>query len=239
MTRPDVEDGDRVGLCARCLHCRPIVSDRGSRFFRCGRSDVDRRFPRFPRLPVHVCAGFDDTRSAPVETLSMTTPVTIRPATIDDVGTILSFIRQLADYEQLLDQVVATEERLRESLFGAAPAAEVLLALDGGRPVGFALFFHTYSTFLAQRGVYLEDLFVEPAARGRGVGRLLLGAVARVAVERDCGRLEWAVLDWNEPAIGFYRRMGADLMAEWKICRLTGEALATVGRGGAGGAAVR
>ena len=167
----------------------------------------------------------------------MTTPLTIRPATIDDVGTILSFIRQLADYEQLLDRVVATEERLRESLFGAAPAAEVLLALDGGRPVGFALFFHNYSTFLAQRGVYLEDLFVEPAARGRGVGRLLLAAVARVAVERACGRLEWAVLDWNEPAIGFYRRMGADLMAEWRICRLTGEALATVGRGEADGAA--
>jgi GNAT superfamily N-acetyltransferase len=228
---------DRVGLCARCRHCRPIVSDRGSRFYRCGRSDADARFARFPRLPVQVCAGFDDTRAAPAEILSMTTPLTIRPATIDDVATILSFIRQLADYEQLLDRVVASEGRLRESLFGAAPAAEVLLAIDGVRPVGFALFFHNYSTFLAQRGVYLEDLFVEPAARGRGVGRLLLEAVARVAVARDCGRLEWAVLDWNAPAIGFYRRMGADLMEDWRICRLTGESLAAVGRGDASGAA--
>jgi GNAT superfamily N-acetyltransferase len=232
---PDVSGDDRVGLCARCRHCRAIVSDRGSAFYRCGRSDVDARFPRFPRLPVHVCAGFDDTRAISDESLSMTTPLTIRPATIDDVGTILSFIRQLADYERLLDRVVATEARLRESLFGAAPAAEVLLAIDGRRPVGFALFFHNYSTFLAQRGVYLEDLYVEPAARGRGVGRLLLGAVAQVAVERGCGRLEWAVLDWNAPAIGFYRRMGAELMAEWRICRLTGEALAAVGRGEARG----
>jgi GNAT superfamily N-acetyltransferase len=120
-------------------------------------------------------------------------PITIRSAAVDDVPTILSFIRQLAEYERLLDRVVATEDRLRESLFGPHPAAEVLLAFDGERPVGFALFFHNYSTFLAQRGVYLEDLFVEPAARGRGVGKLLLTAVARLALERGCGRFEWAV----------------------------------------------
>jgi GNAT superfamily N-acetyltransferase len=157
-------------------------------------------------------------------------PITIRPAAVDDVPTILSFIRQLAEYERLLDRVVATEDRLRETVFGPHPAAEVLLAFDGERPVGFALFFHNYSTFLAQRGVYLEDLFVEPAARGRGVGKLLLTAVARLALERGCGRFEWAVLDWNEPAIGFYRRMGATVLEDWRVCRLTGEALEAVGR---------
>jgi GNAT superfamily N-acetyltransferase len=157
-------------------------------------------------------------------------PITIRPAAAADVPTILSFIRQLAEYERLLDRVVATEDRLRESLFGPHPAAEVLLAFDGERPVGFALFFHNYSTFLAQRGVYLEDLFVEPAARGRGVGKLLLTAVARLALERGCGRFEWAVLDWNEPAIGFYLRMGATVLEDWRVCRLTGEALEAVGR---------
>jgi GNAT superfamily N-acetyltransferase len=157
-------------------------------------------------------------------------PLTIRPATVDDVPTILSFIRQLAEYEQLLDRVVATEAQLRESLFGPAPAAEVLLALDGATPVGFALFFHNFSTFLGSRGLYLEDLFVTPAARGRGVGRLLLSALARLAIARNCGRLEWAVLDWNTPAIGFYRRMGASVLEDWRVCRLTGEALEAVGR---------
>jgi GNAT superfamily N-acetyltransferase len=157
--------------------------------------------------------------------------ISIRPASVSDVPVILSFIRQLAEYEQLLDRVVATEEKLRETLFGATPAAEVLLAEDAGRPVGFALFFHNYSTFLAQRGIYLEDLFVEPAARGRGVGKLLLSAVAQTALARECGRFEWAVLDWNAPAIGFYRRMGATLLEDWRICRLTGEALSAVARG--------
>jgi GNAT superfamily N-acetyltransferase len=167
----------------------------------------------------------------------MSTPassLTIRPAAVDDVPTILSFIRQLADYEQLLDRVVATEAQLRESLFGPAPAAEVLLAFDGATPVGFALFFHNFSTFLGRRGLFLEDLFVAPAARGRGVGRLLLSAVARLAIARDCGRLEWAVLDWNAPAISFYRRMGANVLEDWRVCRLTGEALEAVGRGRAG-----
>ncbi len=158
-------------------------------------------------------------------------PIAIRPAVVDDVPTILSFIRQLAEYERLLDRVVATEAGLRETLFGARPAAEVLLAVEGERAVGFALFFHNYSTFLAQPGVYLEDLFVEPSARGGGVGKLLLQAVARVALDRGCGRFEWAVLDWNAPAIGFYRRMGAQLLDDWRICRLTGDALEAVGRG--------
>jgi GNAT superfamily N-acetyltransferase len=162
-------------------------------------------------------------------------PLTIRPAAVDDVPTILSFIRQLAEYEQLLDRVVATEAQLRESLFGPAPAAEVLLAFDGTTPVGFALFFHNFSTFLGSRGLYLEDLFVTPAARGRGVGRLLLSALARLAIARNCGRLEWAVLDWNTAAIGFYRRMGASVLEDWRVCRLTGEALDAMAGTRAGG----
>jgi GNAT superfamily N-acetyltransferase len=150
-----------------------------------------------------------------------TQAITIRPATIDDAATILSFIRQLAEYERLLDRVVATEDRLRESLFGETPAAEVLLAFVEARPVGFALFFHNFSTFLGSRGLYLEDLFVVPDARGQGVGRRLLQALARLAVERRCGRLEWAVLDWNEPALRFYKSLDARQMNEWIIHRLT------------------
>lgn len=157
--------------------------------------------------------------------------ITIRPATVADVPIILSFIRQLAEYERLLDRVVATEQTLRATLFGPSPGAEVLLAHDGAEPVGFALFFHNYSTFLAQRGIYLEDLFVVPSARGGGVGRQLLQAVAQTAVARDCGRFEWAVLDWNEPAIGFYRRMGATVLDDWRVCRLTGDALTAVATG--------
>lgn len=155
--------------------------------------------------------------------------ITIRQATVDDVPLILSFIRGLAEYEKLLDAVKATEDALRETLFGAKPAAEVLIAEliaeEGGTPVGFALFFENYSTFLAQRGIYLEDLFVTPEARGRGVGRLLLKRLAALALERGCGRLEWAVLDWNTPAIGFYKRMGAVAMDDWTVNRLTGPAL--------------
>ena len=151
--------------------------------------------------------------------------VGIRPATRADVPLILSFIRELAEYERLADAVVATEGALAESLFGDHPAAEVLVASLDDEAVGFALFFHSYSTFLARRGLYLEDLFVRPAARGHGVGRALLAALARVAVERGCGRLEWSVLDWNEPAIGFYRALGAAPMDEWTVFRLTGDAL--------------
>jgi GNAT superfamily N-acetyltransferase len=153
-------------------------------------------------------------------------PVRIRPATEADVPLILRFIRELAEYERLRHEVVATEERLRETLFGVRPAAEVVIAEDAGEPVGFALFFHNYSTFLAQPGIYLEDLYVRPEARGRGVGRALLAHLARLARERDCGRLEWWVLDWNESAIRFYRSLGAQPMSDWTVFRLTGDDLA-------------
>jgi GNAT superfamily N-acetyltransferase len=149
----------------------------------------------------------------------------IRPATQADVPLVLRFIRELADFERLLHEVVATEARLRETLFGARPAAEVVIAEEDGEPLGFALFFHNYSTFLAQPGIYLEDLYVRPEARGRGTGRALLAHLARLARERGCGRLEWWVLDWNESAIRFYRSLGAQPMSDWTVFRLTGSDL--------------
>lgn len=152
----------------------------------------------------------------------------LRPATRDDVPVILEHIRGLADYERLAHEVRATEAQLRQALFGPQPAAEVLLAERNGEPAGFALFFHNFSTFLGKRGLYLEDLFVRPAHRGHGVGRALLSALAAIAVARDCGRLEWSVLDWNAPAIGFYRQLGAVPMDDWTIFRLTGEPLAAL-----------
>jgi GNAT superfamily N-acetyltransferase len=153
----------------------------------------------------------------------------IKPATEHDVPLILRMIRALGEYERLSHQVVATETSLRETLFGARPAAEVVIAYVGDQPVGFALWFHNYSTFLARPGLYLEDLFVLPEWRGHGVGRRLLSHLARIAVARGCGRMEWAVLDWNESAIGFYRRLGATVMEDWRICRLTGDTLAALG----------
>lgn len=153
----------------------------------------------------------------------------LRSAVRADVPAILRLIRALAEYEKLARDVVATEAALAETLFGPKPAAEVLIAEDGGRAVGFALFFQNYSTFLARPGIYLEDLFVEPASRGHGVGKALLKAVARLAVERKCGRFEWAVLDWNEPAMGFYKSLGAQPMADWTVMRVTGEALERLG----------
>jgi GNAT superfamily N-acetyltransferase len=150
----------------------------------------------------------------------------IRPATLDDVPTILSLIRDLAQYERAPNEVVATEEGLREVLFGARPAAEVVLALEGKMPVGFAVFFHNFSTWLGRAGLYLEDLFVRPDARGKGYGRALLVHLARIAQERGCGRMEWAVLDWNEPAIQFYRKLGAAPNEEWTVFRLTSEGIA-------------
>ena len=147
--------------------------------------------------------------------------ITITPATEADVPVILAFIRELADYERLAHQCVATEAGLRETLFGARPYAEALIARVGGTPVGHAIFFHNYSTFLARPGIYIEDIYVAPAHRGRGAGKALLTAVVRIAKERRCARVEWSVLDWNEPAIEFYRRMGADVMPDWRICRLT------------------
>jgi len=149
----------------------------------------------------------------------------IRAGERADVPLIAELIRGLAEYERLADEVKMTEEKLERTLFGERRYAETLIAEDDGRPVGFALFFHNYSTFLAQPGIYLEDLFVRPEHRGSGVGRALLEALARTAVERGCGRMEWAVLDWNESAIGFYERLGARPNSDWTVYRLTGEAL--------------
>jgi GNAT superfamily N-acetyltransferase len=152
----------------------------------------------------------------------------IERARAEHVSLILAFIRELADYERLSHQVVATEADLGRELFGPDPKVEVLLGFEGEEPVGFALFFHNFSTFLGQRGIYLEDLFVRPAARGKGYGKALLRELARIAMERQAGRLEWAVLDWNTPAIEFYESLGARAMSEWKIFRLTGESLRQV-----------
>lgn len=154
----------------------------------------------------------------------------IRAANAADVPEILRLIQALAEYEKLRDEAVATVDDLRQTLFGARPAAEVLLAESDGRAVGMALFFQNYSTFLGKPGIYLEDLFVEPALRGQGIGKALLQAVARLAVERGCGRFEWSVLDWNQPAIDFYQSLGARPMSDWTIFRVTGAALAKLGR---------
>jgi len=156
----------------------------------------------------------------------MSSNITIRRALEADVPAILDFIRALGKYERLEHEVVATEESLRKTLFGPRPYAEVVFACaEDGKPLGFALFFHNYSTFLGKPGIYLEDLFVHPEARGRGIGKHLLTWLAKTTVERDCGRLEWSVLDWNEPSIGFYKSLGAVLKSEWQIFRLTGPAL--------------
>ena len=167
------------------------------------------------------CAGttLSDDLMSPVS------PFTLRAATPDDLPVILACIRGLAEYEKLAHEVVATDELLGESLFGERPAAEVILAFDGDEPAGFALFFHNYSTFLARRGVYLEDLFVFPRFRGRGLGRMLLARLAQITVDRGCGRLEWAVLDWNVDAIRFYHSVGAQSMTDWTVNRVTGDAL--------------
>ena len=149
----------------------------------------------------------------------------IRPASAADCATILGFVRELADYEKLGHEVLATAEDLARDLFGERPYAEVLLACAGENPVGFALFFHNYSTFAGRPGIYLEDLYVQPAHRGQGHGKALLVAVARLAMERHCARFEWSVLDWNEPSIEFYRRMGARGMDEWTVQRVDGAAL--------------
>ena len=149
----------------------------------------------------------------------------IRPATEADVPLILTFVRELADYERLSHEAVATEEALRASLFGERRFAEVVLGYLGDDPAGFALFFHNFSTFLGKPGIYLEDLYVRPKFRGAGVGRALLVHLAKLARERGCGRLEWSVLDWNEPAIGFHRGIGASPVGGWTVYRLTGEAL--------------
>jgi len=154
----------------------------------------------------------------------------IRPAGAADVPVIAELIRGLARFEKLEDEVTMTEERLAENLFGRHSYAETLIAEEAGVPVGFALYFHNFSTFLAQPGIYLEDLFVLPGHRGRGIGRALLRHLAQLAVERGCGRLEWSVLDWNRDAIDFYERLGARPNSEWTVYRLAGEALNALGR---------
>jgi GNAT superfamily N-acetyltransferase len=158
----------------------------------------------------------------------------IRPARPEDVPTLLALIRALARYERLEHEVVGTEEDLREHLFGSRPRAEALLVDEGGHAVAFALFFHNYSTFLCKPGLYLEDLFVLPEHRRKGYGKALLSALARLARERGCGRFEWAVLQWNEPAIAFYESLGARKMDDWRVMRVSGEALDRLAQQGAG-----
>jgi GNAT superfamily N-acetyltransferase len=160
--------------------------------------------------------------------MTQPTDLAIRLATAADVSTILGFIRALARYEKLEHEVVADEAQLGATLFGARPAAEVLLAERAGAAIGFALFFPSYSTFLARPGLYLEDLFVDPAARGRGVGVALMSALARIAVSRDYGRFEWSVLDWNQPALDFYASLGAAPQHEWTVQRMVGAPLAAL-----------
>jgi GNAT superfamily N-acetyltransferase len=153
---------------------------------------------------------------------------TIRPATLADVPIILELIRALATYERAPEAVTATEEQLADVLFGKKPAADVLLAFEGDAPVGFAVFFYNFSTWLGRPGLYLEDLFVRPEKRGHGYGRALLVHLAKIAHERGCGRMEWAVLDWNEPAIEFYKKLGARPLDDWRIFRLTREGIASL-----------
>lgn len=154
--------------------------------------------------------------------------VHLRPAVVADAGLILAFIRELAEYEKLAHEAVADEATLAAQLFGETPAAEVVIAEVNGQPAGFALFFHNFSTFLGQRGLYLEDLFVRPQYRGLGLGKRLMVHLAQLAMQRGCGRFEWSVLDWNEPAIRFYRSLGATGLDEWTVQRVSGDALRTL-----------
>ena len=159
--------------------------------------------------------------------MKMSADFEIRPARVDDVPVILELIRDLATYERAPDEVTATEEQLVDVLFGERPAAEVLLAFEGKSPVGFAVFFYNFSTWLGRPGLYLEDLFVKPEKRGKGYGRALLVDLAKIARDRGCGRMEWAVLNWNDPAIQFYRKLGAKPMDEWTVFRLTRDGIAS------------
>ncbi len=153
----------------------------------------------------------------------------IHAARPQDVPRIFALIRGLAEYEKLSHLVSGTEALLHEELFGAHPVIECVLAWEDEHAVGFALYFYNFSTFLTRRGLYLEDLFVEPAARGRGYGKALMLHLAQLAVRRGCGRFEWSVLDWNQPSIDFYKSLGADMLPDWRICRVTGDALARLG----------
>jgi GNAT superfamily N-acetyltransferase len=162
--------------------------------------------------------------------MKMSADFEIRPARADDVPVILELIRDLATYERAPEEVTATEEQLVDVLFGERPAAEVLLAFEGKSPVGFAVFFYNFSTWLGRPGLYLEDLFVKPEKRGKGYGRALLVDLAKIARDRGCGRMEWAVLNWNDPAIQFYRKLGAKPMDEWTVFRLTRDGIAELAK---------
>ena len=157
--------------------------------------------------------------------------LTFRYAQESDTALILEFIKELADYEKMLDEVVATEELLKDWLFGQKKA-EVIFAITDGKEAGFALFFHNFSTFLGRAGIYLEDLFVKPEYRGKGIGKAIFKKLGAIARERGCGRLEWWCLDWNQPSIGFYRSMGAEAMDEWTVYRISGERLNELGDAG-------
>jgi len=157
---------------------------------------------------------------------------TIRKATLDDLSLILAFVKELAEYEKLLHEVRATEETLQKSLFGERKVAEVIFGEKDGEPVAFAVFFHNYSTFLGQQGIYIEDLFVRPHMRGLGIGKAMFAYIARIADERGCGRLDWWVLDWNKPAIKFYDSLGSVPMSAWTVYRLTGQALEKLAKDG-------
>ncbi len=187
----------------------------------------------FPRVFDASLTSQLQDRCAPLDSLgpppnSLTMSLEIRPATVADTALIVHFIRGLAEYEKLSHEVTADEAQIRAQLFPAdgRPPAECVLAFSDGQPAGFALFFTNFSTFLAKPGLYLEDLFVEPDLRGRGIGKSLLLHLAKLANQRGCGRMEWSVLDWNQPAIDFYESIGARRMTDWTICRLTGDALA-------------
>jgi GNAT superfamily N-acetyltransferase len=162
--------------------------------------------------------------------MTAATHFSVRPAEPADVTHIHSMIVELAVFEKLEHMVVATEELLHDGLFGTRPACEAIIGEENGEVVAFALFFHNFSTFLTKKGLYLEDLYVRQSHRGKGYGSQLLARLAQIAVERNCGRFEWSVLDWNEPAIGFYQTMGAEILPEWRICRVTGEALDQLAR---------
>jgi len=162
--------------------------------------------------------------------MTAVTHFSVRPAEPADVTHIHSMIVELAVFEKLEHMVVATEELLHDGLFGARPACEAIIGEENGEVVAFALFFHNFSTFLTKKGLYLEDLYVRQSHRGKGYGTQLLSSLAQIAVERNCGRFEWSVLDWNEPAIGFYKTMGAEVMPDWRICRVTGESLDQLAR---------
>ena len=152
-------------------------------------------------------------------------PAAIRAATPDDVGAMLALMYELAEFEKLTHLFIATEDGLRDALFGARPSAEAIVAERDGKMIGYALFFHNYSTFLGRRGLYLEDLYVQPTERGTGLGSKMLRYLAALAVERQCGRFEWSVLDWNQRAIDFYQKMGATVLPDWRVVRITGDAL--------------